>query len=89
MEIKPVYFYKKKTNQYGDPYLVVTDKPAIKKVIINDTTIGVRVQDLKFGIIFGSFPDSSFKVGDKIPGFSFTDQRVKGIDNLYKIEKVR
>ena len=89
MEIKPVYFYRKKSNQYGEPYLVVTNKPAIKKVIINDTTIGVREQGLKFGNIFGSFPDSSFKVGDEIPGFSFTDHRVEGIDNLYKIEKIR
>lgn len=89
MEIKPVYFFKKKSNQYGNPYLVVTNKPAIKKVIVNDTTIGVREQGLKFGNIFGSFPDSSFTIGDEIPNFSFTDQKVEGMDNLYKIEKVR
>ena len=90
MEIKPVYFskIKEKNNQ---KYIVVTDKPAIKVGEIAGISVGVRQPVLKFGTIKLDLVDSysTLETGDLIPGFTFTDQKVNGYDNLYKIEKVR
>ena len=91
METKPVYFLRKKESSNGKNYIVVSHKPAIIIRELAGQPVGISQQGLKFGIIPLHMLESnfSFKMGDLIPGFSFTEQIVEGTKNLYLITEVK
>lgn len=85
METKPVYFYRKKTNRNGKTYIVVSDKPALKIGKLEGLPVATKQPDLRFGAIPSNkiIGEHSFELGDLVPGFSFTEQIVRGTENLY------
>lgn len=89
MDTKETYFYKKKIDRFGNGYIVVTDKPAIKIGKLKGFEFASRVQGLRYGTIKLSSIDGhlSFKVGEKVSGFIFTDEAIEGHENLYKVLK--
>lgn len=90
MNSDSVYFLRKKRDKRDREYFIVTDKPAIVIVEIVGIPVGVPVRNLRKGVIYPieSILNQNFRIGDRVPGYSFTNNMVKGTTNLYDILKI-